>query len=285
VPVPAGTATDLTARLFAERLSVLWQQPVLVDPKPGGDGLVGLGAFAALRDPNALLFAFSTAVSLNPQVYKSLPYDPVADLLPIATTTEVIFGLAVTAASPVQTVQDLVAAARASPGKLNWAAAPGLPRFVFERFRQENSLEMVYVGYRQTSAAVTDLGENRVNVLIASVQTLQPVIDAGKARLVAICSADRAAQMPAIASAPEAGFPLLVVPGIGCAYGGRGMSPSVRDRIARDIDTVARDKQLVAQFARIGQAVRRSTATELATLLAQQAASLAPLAAVMAAAQ
>jgi len=285
VPVPAGTATDLTARIFGERLAQIWQQPVVVEPKPGGDGLAGLGAFAALRDPNALLFSFSTAVSLNPQIYKSLPYDATSDLVPITTTTEVLFALAVNATSTVTSLAQLVSEVRAQPGKLTWGAAPGLPHFVFERFRQENNLDMAYVGYRQTSTAVTDVGEGRLQVLIAAAQTLQPAIQTGKARLIAVCSATQAPQLPGVPTAPEAGFPNLVVPGIGCAYGGRGMTADVRDRIAGDIDVVAQAPDLVARFSQIGQAVKRSTPLQLAQLMDQQRQALAPLAKVMAAAQ
>ena len=285
VPVPAGTATDLTARIFGEKLSAIWKQPVTVDNKPGGDGLVGIGSFATARDPNALLFSFSTAVSLNPQVYATLPYDAVRDLLPITTTTEVIFAIAVHTAGGITSIPDLIAQSRAKPGALNWAAAPGLPRFVFERFRQESALSMTYVGYRQTNTGVVDLGEGRVQVMIASIQTLQPVLESGKARLIAVATTARVASIPDVQTVVEANAAGLVVPGIGCAFGGRNMSPAVRDQIARDIQAVAQSPGVAGQFAKIGQVVYRTTPAQLAVLLDQQRRALAPLAAIMATAQ
>ena len=94
---------------------------------------------------------------------------------------------------------------------------------------------------------------------------------------------DRAATVPAVPHAVEAGFPSLVVPAIGCAYGWKGMSADLRDRLARDIDAVAQDAGIVAQIAKVGQIVRRSTPVDLAKLLADQRSTLAPLAAIMAA--
>ena len=284
VPVAAGTATDLTARIFGERLGAKWGQGVVVDNKTGGDGLVALGSFAASADDHTLLFSFSTAVSLNPQIYAKLPYDP-ADLVPLTTTSEVVFAIAVPSSSKARSIADLHAEIRAEPGKLNWAAAPGLPRFVFEKHRSDQALSMVYVGYTKTGNAVIDLGEGRIQVLVAALNTLVPVTDTGKARVLLAASTSRAASMPAVPSAVDAGFPELAVPAVGCAYGWKGLPMTLREQIARDIDAVAQDASVVAQLEKVGQIVRRSTPAELARTLAEQRVALRPLAEVMAAAQ
>ena len=112
VPVAAGTATDLTARIFGEKLSALWGQPFVVENRPGADGLVAIGGFVSARDDHTLLFSFSTAVSLNPLIHAKLPYDPAVDLVPITTTSEVLFGIAVHDAVPAKTIQDLAAHVR-----------------------------------------------------------------------------------------------------------------------------------------------------------------------------
>lgn len=281
VPVAAGTATDLTARIFGERLSARWGQPIVVENKPGADGLIAIGSFVAGRDDHTLLFSFSTAVSLNPMIHKTLPYDPATDLVPLTTTSEVLFGIAVTARVPAASMRELGALAVAQPGKLNWAAAPGLPRFVLERHLREQKLDLTYVGYNQTNTAVTDLGEGRIDLMIAALNTLWPVIDGGKVKVLAVAAGDRAALLPAAPSAPEAGFPDLAVPAIGCAYGWRGMSETLRDRIAADIDGAAQDPALAGQLGKVGQIVRRSTPGALAKLLVAQKDSLKPLADVM----
>ncbi len=285
VPVAAGTATDLTARLFGEKLATRWGQGFVVENKPGADGLIALGSFVSARDEHALLFSFSTAVSLNPLVHAKLTYDPALDLVPITTTSEVLFVVAAHTALKANSIADLKAEAQANPGKLNWAAAPGLPRFVFERHRREQRLDMAYVGYTQTGAAVQDLGEGRIQLMIASLNTVLPVIEAGKAKVLVVASTDRAKSMPSIPSAVEAGFPNLAVPAVGCVYGWKGMSTALRDRLAADIDAVAQDAGVVAQLEKIGQIVRRSTPADLAQLLTKQHADLAPLAELMRAAK
>jgi tripartite-type tricarboxylate transporter receptor subunit TctC len=278
VPVAAGTATDITARVFGERLAPRWGQPVVVENKPGADGLIALGSFVAGRDDHTLLFSFSTAVSLNPMIHEKLPYDPAIDLVPVTTTSEVLFGIAAHRGLGTASLGALAALAQAQPGKLNWAAAPGLPRFVLERHFRERNLDLAYVGYQQTNAAVTDLGEGRLQVMIASLGTLWPVVEANKAKVVVIAAEGRAAMLPEVPSAIEAGFPDLAVPAVGCVYGWKGMTPTLRDRLAADIDRAAQDAGLVAQLGRVGQSIRRSTPGDLAALLARQRVELEPLA-------
>lgn len=282
VPVAAGTATDLTARIFGDKLAPMWGQGVVVENKPGADGLIALGSFVSGRDDHTLLFSFSTAISLNPLIHAKLPYDPAVDLVPITTTSEVLFAIGVHQGVVAKTLAELSIAAKAAPGKFNWAAAPGLPRFVFARHLREQGLDMAYVGYNQTGSAVQDLGEGRIHLMIAAVNTLLPVIGNGRARLLGIAATDRAANVPAVPHAIEAGFPSLVVPAIGCAYGWKGMSVELRDRVARDIDVVAQDAGVIAQITKVGQIVRRSTPAALAKMLAEQRVNLAPLAAIMA---
>jgi tripartite-type tricarboxylate transporter receptor subunit TctC len=153
---------------------------------------------------------------------------------------------------------------------------------VFERHRKDLGLEMAYVGYNQTGSAVQDLGEGRIQVVIAALNTLLPVVESGKTRVLAIASTDRAATLPDVPSVVEAGYPALTVPALGCAYGWKDMPSALRDRLAADIDTVAQDPAVAAQLTKIGQIVRRSTPAALAQILAEQRSALAPLAAIMA---
>ena len=118
--------------------------------------------------------------------------------------------------------------------------------------------------------------------MIAALNTVLPVLEAGKVKPLAIASTDRFRTMPAVANAIESGFPELAVPAVGCVYGWKGMPPAVRDRIARDVDAVAQDASVVAQLEKVGQLVRRSTPADLTALLARQRTELAPLAAIMA---
>jgi tripartite-type tricarboxylate transporter receptor subunit TctC len=282
VPVAAGTATDLTARFFGERLSALWGQSIVVENRPGADGLVALGGFVQARDDHTLLFSFSTAVSLNPLIHSKLPYDAAIDLVPITTTTEVLFGIAVHTDVPASTMADFGTHVRANPGKLNWAAAPSLPRFVLERHRREQKLDMAYVHYNQTGTGVQDLGEGRIQAMIGSISTLMPILEAKKAKMIAIASMERSSLATDVQSAKDAGYPELIVPAVGCVYGWTDIPSALRDRIASDVDRVAQEPDLVARLDKIGQVVKRSSPDQLAALLATQRVELAPLAATIA---
>ncbi len=284
VPVAAGTATDLTARIFGEQLAAMWGRGVVVENKSGADGLIAIGSFVQGRDDHTLLFSFSTAVSLNPQVHPKLPYDAAVDLVPITTTAEVLFAIGVHAGVPATSIAELGSFARTNPGKMNWASAPGLPRFVLQRHFRDQKLDVTFIGYNQTGSAVQDLGEGRVQIMIAALNTLSPVVENGKVKVLLVASTDRAHLMPSVPNAREAGFPDLAIPAIGCAYGWKDMPADIRNRVAADIDAVAQDPRITNQLNRIGQIVRRSTPAALTTLLADQATTLAPLADVMKAA-
>src|SRR6478752_1235497 len=122
LPVPAGSASDFTARLFAERLSVKWAQPVVVENRPGADGIIGVASFVNLHDDHTLLFAISAVATVHAVQNENLPYGPIEDLLPVAPVSEIVLAIAASEKSGIHSLEDLVRSARAAPGKLNWAS-------------------------------------------------------------------------------------------------------------------------------------------------------------------
>src|SRR5215217_7385070 len=112
VPLPPGIPTDLVCRLFAERLSKRWQQPVVVENRQGADGLPAIGGFVSARDDHTLLCSFPGIVTINPLVYEKLPYDPVSDLVPVVSLSDNFIGVAAPAALNVNSVNDFIALAR-----------------------------------------------------------------------------------------------------------------------------------------------------------------------------
>src|SRR5262249_36083175 len=125
VPFGAASGTDIAARLFADRLAARWGKPVLVENRPGGDGLVAIAAFAAANDDHTLLFAPVGTFTVHPYEHEKLPYDVARDLLPIASVSTIILAVSTSAALKVDSLGELVDLARAQPGKLNAAAANG----------------------------------------------------------------------------------------------------------------------------------------------------------------
>src|SRR5262245_9055433 len=147
LPLGPGSATDVTARLYAERLSERWGKPVVVENRPGPDALVAVAGFIGARDEHTLLFSFGAPVTINPVVHEKLPYDPERDLVPIVSASDSFIAVATTATLNIDSVAALVQRAKADPGKLNWAATAALPQFGFAGFAKGAGLDMVQVSY------------------------------------------------------------------------------------------------------------------------------------------
>ena len=278
VPVPAGGASDLSARLFAERLSQRWRQPVIVENRPGADGVIGVSAFLGIDDDHTLLYAISAVVTVHAIAQQKLPYDPVRDLVPIAPTSDVVLAIAVSEKTSIRSLDDLVQTARAQPGKLNWASSPGLPPFVAGGFFKNSKLDLTLVSYRDLAPALQDLGEGRIDVFVHALTVIMPQVQSGRTRLLAIASEVRAPLAPDVPTVIEAGFPELRMDGVVGFYGKRGMPDALRDRIASDVRAVASDPAIGERLATIGQAARPGTAAEFAALLDQYRRRLADLA-------
>src|SRR5436305_9837999 len=120
VPVGAGSSPDVAARIYAERLAERWKQPVVVENRPGADGLIGTAAFVGAHDDHALLFAFASPMSVLPVIHATLPYDPGRDLVPISLAADTFGTLTAHASLKLGSLKDLVALARSQPGKLNY---------------------------------------------------------------------------------------------------------------------------------------------------------------------
>ena len=135
LPLPAGSATDTAARLFAQGLSARWGQPVIVENRSGGDGIPAVMGFLSARDNHTLLLSFAGVITINPLVHTKLPYDS-ADLVPIVSMIDNFFAIAVSESLKVASLDDFMKLARARPGKLNWAATSGLPTIFSQRWKR-----------------------------------------------------------------------------------------------------------------------------------------------------
>jgi tripartite-type tricarboxylate transporter receptor subunit TctC len=277
-PLPAGSASDFSARLFAERLSQRWGQPVIVENRPGADGVIGVSAFLGTDDDHTLLYAISAVFTVLPITHEKLPYDPVRELVPIASASDVVLGIAVTGKKSIRSLHGLVQAARAEPGKLNWASSPGLPPFVVGGLFKNSKLDLAFVSYRDLAPALQDLGEGRIDVFVHALGVIMPQVQSGRARLLAVASDVRVPIAPDVPTVIEAGFPELRMDGVVGFFGKRGMPDALRDRIAADVRAIAIDPGIREKLADVGQAARPGTAAEFAALLDEYRHRLADLA-------
>lgn len=185
VPFGPGSGSDLVARLLAPRLSERWGQPVVIDNRPGADGVVGAQAFASATDRHTLLFSPAGQVTLSPLLHDRLPYDPVRDLVPIAAVVTPSIGIAAAKDVGAASLADVVTLARQQPNRYLWAAAPGLPEVLFKAFLAIEKVEMKHVPYRDLSVAVQDLGAGRIHVGVFAVPTFMALVQSGAVKLLA----------------------------------------------------------------------------------------------------
>lgn len=274
LPLPAGLGTDLAARLFAEKLSVRWGQPVVVENRPGADGIVGVTSFVNAHDDHTLLFSFAGPISINPLIHEKLPYDPVRDLVPIAMAIDNFFTVAVSSSTGVRTLHSFIEMARAHPEKFNWAATAGLPQFIFLALQRRAGLVLTQVPYRDFAPALQDLAENRIQVLVSSPAVLMPAIESGKARLLMVTNQQRSPLAPDIPTAEEAGFPELTFDGVVGFFGGRDMPVARRDRIAGDIAAIAEGPEISSRLRALGVTMRIGTSAQFAAAIEEQRAKV-----------
>jgi tripartite-type tricarboxylate transporter receptor subunit TctC len=281
VPLPPGIPTDLVCRLFADRLSERWRQPVVVENRQGADGIPAVSGFVSARDDHTLLCTFPGIVTINPLIYEKLPYDPGRDLVPVVSLSDNFIGIAASAELKINSLDDLVKLARSKPGKLNWAASPGNPLYGFAALIKSAEIEMVQVPYRDFLPAIQDVGEGRIQAVATGVPVLLPLAHAGKVKLLLVHNRQRSPQAPEVPTATEAGYPELTLEGLTGFYGWRDMPTDVKERIAADARAVAANLALVERVSSVGSVLRVGTPTEFAVAIEEQRAKIAGIARTM----
>jgi tripartite-type tricarboxylate transporter receptor subunit TctC len=245
LPYGAASATDITSRLFADRLNKLWGKPVVVENRPGGDGLVSLNAFVGAHDDHTLWFGPAGAFNVLPYEHDSLPFDAAREMVPIVSISEVVLAVSVPASMNIGSMDELVKLARSEPGKLNAAAANGISDFLLFGFFKKQGLEVAHVPYRDIMQAPNDLAERRIQVLSTSLAVVRPLMQAGRIKVLAVTSKQRAPAAPNVPTAIEAGYPDLIFASVGGVFGPRGMPQKLRESIAADFRKIAESDSVI----------------------------------------
>ncbi len=278
LPYGAASASDTTARLFADRLSTRWGKPVVVENRSGGDGIVSLQAFVAANDDHTLWFGPAGVFTVLPYQHDTVPIDPYRDLNPITSVSDVVLCISMPASMHVATVTQLVALARSEPGKLNAAAANGISDFLLFGFFKNLGLEVAHVPYRDIMQAPGDLAEGRIHVLSTSLAVPQPLAHAGRLNILVVTSKQRAPGEPDIPTADEAGYPALTFQSVGGVFGPRRMPDTLRESIAADFRAVSADPAIAARLASFGTIMNIRGPAEFASIIQEQRDKLAALA-------
>ena len=269
VPFGPGAGADIGGRLFADKLSQKWGQPVIIENRPGGDSIVAIQAFLTANDDHTLLFGPSGNFTVHPFNYSKLSYNP-ADLIPIARASTTLIAAAVKADAPYSDVKGLTEAARAKPGTFNYGAVPGITEFIFWGYLHDQKLQMTQVPYRDINVAPVDLGEGRIQVVMASYAIVQPQIQAGRIKLFVVNNKSRISTAPNMPTAREQGFPSLEMEGLVGLFGLKSMSNELKEKIAADFRAVAADGSIAERLRATGQAINLGGPKEFVDSIEEQ---------------
>jgi tripartite-type tricarboxylate transporter receptor subunit TctC len=256
LPFGPASGVDITARLIGDKLSRRWGQPVVVENRPGGDGLVSINSFLSANDDHTLLFVPASTFTAHPYTKDKVPYDSQRDLIPIVNVTVIVLAISAPASLNVNTLAEWVALARAKPNTLNVAAAAGNSDLIMAGFIKSQNLPIAKIPYRDIMQAPNDLAEARIHMLLASYAAMRPLIQAGKLKLLAVTSRERVGIAPNTPTVAEAGFPYLGIESLIGLFGPRGMADANRAKIAADIKAeIAADPTITTRLSATGQIV------------------------------
>lgn len=211
----AGGSIDIAARLLAQRLSEPLGVNVLVDNKPGANGLIAGEAGARASDGHTFLMTSPSTLTINQHVYRKLPYDVQRDFAPVTQTTSIAFLLTVSAASPFQSTADLIAAARARPDAIRYASAGigNQSHLAAELLAGAAGVRVLHVPYKGEAPAITDLVGGQVDFIFGTMPALLAQVKAGKLRALAVAQARRPIAAPDVATTGEQGLGQVEVTG------------------------------------------------------------------------
>lgn len=210
VPFPAGGSNDVIARLLAQNLQEQWKQPVIVDNRSGAGGNVGAdNVVRSEPDGYTLLLSAPGPLAINPSLYPNLSYNPLKDFAPIALVANVPIVLAVNPAVKATTVKELIALAKAEPGKLNFGSSGNgtTNHLAGELFKTLAGIDIVHVPYRGAAPAMNDLVAGHIPMMFDNMPAVRPQVVAGKIRALAVAGAQRSPLFPELPTMIEAGVP------------------------------------------------------------------------------
>jgi tripartite-type tricarboxylate transporter receptor subunit TctC len=263
-----GSGADIGARLLADKLSQRWGQPVIVDNRPGGDGIVAINAFVSAHDDHILLFSPTSSFTAHPYLHDHLPYK-LSDLVPITRVSNTFVAVSVPTSLNVDSVGKFVALAKEKPGQLNWAGLTGALDFLLAGWLQEQNLNVAKIAYKNPVEAANDLAEGRVQFYESAFAIVRPQLQNGKIKVIAITNTARAPNLPDLPTVAEAGFPGLTVDGLVGIFGPTGISQAVRDKITADVKAVA-DDTIRDRLITTGQLLNVGSGEEFAKSLEEQ---------------
>jgi tripartite-type tricarboxylate transporter receptor subunit TctC len=253
VGFPPGGGNDVIARLVAAKLQEAWGQPFIVENRPGANAIIATEAVAkAAPDGYTLLIGASGAMTFNPSLYATLPYDPVRDFAPVSMIGSFPLVLAVPPALPARSVQEFVQAARVAPGTFNYSSGSAPFQFAAELFKIQTRTEIHAVPYKGSAQAVTALLANEVHMTFVDSGAVVPHVQSGKLRALAVTSPRRSAALPDVPTMVESGLPDFDVVLWVSLFVPAGTPRPIVDRLQTQIAQIVQMKDVSERLAALG---------------------------------
>ncbi|CAG2139897.1 Bug family tripartite tricarboxylate transporter substrate binding protein [Cupriavidus numazuensis] len=238
VSLPPGSGADSTARFIAQRLSETFQQPFVVENRPGANGFIGARAVASAAPDGYTLFVGSNSTMVtNAALFKSLPYDPVKDFVPVERLARFAMVVVVPSTSRFKSLGDLVEGIRQAPGKLNYASGSAGYQVYTEMFHERFHLKGNAIAYKGTAPAMTDVAAGNVDYAIGEISSVLPLIRAGRIRPLAVTDSQRLKDLPQVPTVAESGAPGFDV----TAWTGVFAPAKVPDQIVKALSDAVRN--------------------------------------------
>lgn len=260
VPYPAGGATDVIARMVADKLTQTWGQPVVVANKPGAGTLIAAEFVARAPGDGYTLYMTTAAHTISANLYKKIPYDPIKDFTPITLTSTIPLVLVTNPSVPVKSLSELIAKAKADPGMSFASTGNGTPQHLtMELFKAKNKLTLTHVPYKGDAPMLTDLIGGQVPMAFVTLSAALPHIKAGKLKAVALAHGKRVDAIPSVPTFAEAGMPGFVSATWFGLFGPGTLPPELANRIYQDVAKIVAVPEFTAKLKDMGGDVDNST--------------------------
>ena len=274
VPYPPGGGTDIVARLLAQKMAESTGQPVVVENKPGASGQVGTGLVAKAAPDGYSMVIGGTPLTINPGLYRTMPYDVLTDLTPLSLLVSQPLVLVVHPSVPANSVKELIALAKAKPGTINYASASSGSggHLATELFKTMSGIDMTHVPYKGTAPSVTAILSGEVGVLFDNPGTSLPHIQAGKLRALAVTTRVRSPQLSAVPTLQEAGVDgYEVISWFGVLGPGRLPKP-LAERLSGELSKAMQHPEVKDKLTQMGFTVVGNTPEQFGAFLKAEVA-------------
>jgi tripartite-type tricarboxylate transporter receptor subunit TctC len=271
VPFGAGSSTDIVMRIIAQPLGQALGQAIVVDNKPGADGVIAaVDVMKAAPDGHTMMLATNSPLSAAPHLRKNLPYHPINDFTPLSFVGNYTFFIVVHPSVPAKSLAELISHARANPGKLNYATGNTTSIVTTAMFASLAKINMQHIPYKTEPPAITDILSGQIHLMVSSYSTVAPHMQAGKLRALVTTLPERSPLMPEVPSIVEAGFPKFpIVPWAGMV-GPAKMPKEVVDRLNAELNTALKRADVREALAKQAFAPRGSSTAEMTAIIRDQ---------------